>query len=121
MKTFKSFADAFASGVLNPLKPSRGALTKRQRKNLRNARRIAGMAAKYWGGSSGFNSVYKPLRRKGKPKEKYQFVHSTEKIMRPLNYGCAEVQYPDSVRAGALYIYDIGQSKPMVKYYSQNQ
>ena len=122
MKTFKSFADAFAPGVSIRLKRSPDALTKRQLKNLYHERHIAQMAAGYkWGGSSGFNSVYKPERGKGSAKGKRQFVHSVEKIMRPLSYRRADVQYPNVVRVGAVYIYDIGKSKPMVKYYGQNQ
>lgn len=122
MQTFKSFADAFAPGVSNiRLKRSPDALTKRQLKNLRNERRIAEMAAGYkWGGNSGFNSVYKPERGKSRQKEKRQFVHSVEKIMRPLSYRRAETQYPNAVRVGAVYVYDIGKSRPTVKYHSQN-
>lgn len=123
MKTFKSFADAFASGVSTiRLRRSPDALSKRQLKNLRNERRIAEMAKGYkWGGSSGFSSVYKPERGKSKQKEKLQFVHSFEKIERPLSYRCAKTQYPYITRVGAVYMYDIGKSRPMVKYYSQNQ
>jgi hypothetical protein len=123
MKVFKSFADAFAPGVSNiRLKRSPDSLTKRQLRNLRNERRVAEMAAGYkWGGNSGFNSVYKPERGKSRPKEKRQFVHSFEKIERQLSYGRANTQYPEIVRVGAVYIYDMGKSKPMVKYYSQNQ
>lgn len=121
--TFKSFADAFAPGASNiRLKRSPDALTKRQLKNLKNERHIAAMAAGYkWGGDSAFNSVYKPERQKSRPKEKRQFVHSFEKIMRPLSYKRADVQYPEIVRVGATYIYDMGKSKPIVKYYGQNQ
>lgn len=123
MKTFKSFADAFAPGASDiRLRRSPDALSKRQLKNLRNERRIAEMANGYkWGGNSGFNSVYKFERGKGRPKEKRQFVHSFEKIERPLNYGRANTQHPNIVRVGAIYIYDMGKSKPMVKYHSQNQ
>lgn len=82
MKTFKSFADAFAPGASNiRLKRSPDALSKRQLKNLRNERCIFAMAAGYkWGGNNGFNSVYKPERQKSHPKEKRQFVHSFEKL-----------------------------------------
>ena len=123
MKTFKSFADAFAPGVSTiQLRRSPDALTKRQLKNLRNERRIAEMAAGYkWGGCSGFSSVYKPERGKGRAKEKRQFVHSFEKIMRPLTYSVAKTQYPYITRVGAVYMYEMGKSKPMVKYYGQNQ
>lgn len=122
MQTFKSFADAFAPGVSNiRLKRSPDALTKRQLKNLRNERRIAEMAAGYkWGGTSGFDSVYKPERGKSRPKEKRQFIRNFEKIERPLSYGRADVQYPNIVKVGAVYVYDIGKSRPMAKYHSQN-